>query len=401
MNARNTVHPVEIARSLQPLLAEFAAEAEENGRASEVVIEAIRKAGLFSIMFPKRAGGVGNKLITHIETVAELGKTCPGTAWAYGLLSGVTASAASLPKATKDKIFITGDELVCSVAAQTGSCTPDGEFYRVSGRWGYASGCMHADWALNGVKILNADGDIIDVGFAIIPLKTSSHVRIENTWHVAGVCGSGSNTIIAEDQLIPSELVLSFSKLRANLKDNPAALAALEARDKWPVEPLFPLGVLSPMLGAASAILDHVQNGMCQRPIIGWSYDSQSHSQVFVQQLGEAAMEIESAWLHIRRAASEIDETAQSRQLTGYEKARIQADCGYAMRILRNAGERLMDIAGPAAFANSSPLQRFWRDLNVGTRHTALNTRLSLELYGRARLEQESNLALLPNIQKE
>jgi alkylation response protein AidB-like acyl-CoA dehydrogenase len=93
-----------------------------------------------------------------------------------------------------------------------------------------------------------------------------------------------------------------------------------------------------------------------------------------------------------------LDETAQHRVLTGFDKARIQADCGYAMELLRAAGNRLMDIAGPGAFALSSPLQRIWRDLSVGTRHNALNGQLSIELYGRAITGLRSNIALLPDI---
>jgi len=80
------------------------------------------------------------------------------------------------------------------------------------------------------------------------------------------------------------------------------------------------------------------------------------------------------------------------------QSTRIQADCGYAMELLRGAGERLMDVAGPGAFALSNPLQRFWRDLNVGTRHNALNSHLSLELYGRALTGRSSNIRLIPDI---
>ena len=102
-------------------------------------------------------------------------------------------------------------------------------------------------------------------------------------------------------------------------------------------------------------------------------------------------MEIESAWLHIERAASRCDELAQERGLTGLEKAQGQADCGYAMGLLRSAAGRLLDIAGSSAFATSNPLQRFWRDINMGTRHAFLTTSLSMELYGRIMTGRESN----------
>jgi alkylation response protein AidB-like acyl-CoA dehydrogenase len=109
-------------------------------------------------------------------------------------------------------------------------------------------------------------------------------------------------------------------------------------------------------------------------------------------------MEIDGAWLHVRQAAAMLDETAQRRPISGFEKARIQADCGRAAELVRAAAERLMDIAGPAAFAVSSPLQRLWRDLALGARHNAVNARLSMELYGRALLDLDSNIDLIPDI---
>ena len=392
--------PVVAARALVPLLAKHAEEAERLRRPADPAISALREAGLLSMMFPRRAGGVGHKLITHVETVAMLARGCPGTAWAFGLLSGVTASAASMPPAIRQRVFAQGDELVCSVAAPIGTARPVEGGYIVNGRWAYASGCMHAAWALNGIRILDAAGQIVDAGFAFLPLPAGPHaevsVVVEDTWHVAGLAASGSNTVVANETFVPQPLVLRFSQLRAAAASAPAA--ALEARDRWPVEPLFPLGVLSPMLGAADALLEQVRALLPKRSTVGWKYATQADSHTLVAQFGEAALEIDSAWLHVRRAVAMIDETAQTRPLSGFEKARIQADCGFAMRRLRGAAERLMEIAGPAAFATASPLQRLWRDLSVGSRHTALNAMLGSELYGRALLGQDSNLVLLPDV---
>lgn len=389
--------PVEVARTLVPLLAQQAEQAEKDRRATDTAIEALRAAGLFQMMFPRRSGGAGHKLITQIETIATLAHGCPGTAWAFGLLTGVTASAASMSAEVQRLVFRTGSELVCSVAGQIGTAQPTEDGYIVDGAWGYASGCMHATWALNGVRILDDQGQQVDAGFAFLPLG-GPNVTVEDTWRTSGLCASGSHTVVARNAQVPEKLVLRFSQLRAAAGRAP--VSALEPRDRWPVEPLFPLGVLAPMLGAASAMLELVGSHMPKRPAIGWKYANQAESQTFVGQFGEAALEIDSAWLHIRRAVVAIDETAQTRPLDGFEKARIQADCSYAMRQLRRAGERLMEIAGPGAFALSNPLQRLWRDLSVGSRHTALNTMLSSELYGRAWLEQDSNLVLLGDIRR-
>src|SRR3546814_9950013 len=104
-------------------------------------------------------------------------------------------------------------------------------------------------------------------------------------------------------------------------------MEGLEPRDRWPMEPLFPLGVLAPMLGAASAILEGVVQSLDKRPVTGWTYANQGQSHTLVAMVGQSAMEIESAWLHVRRAVAMLDETAQQRVLTGFDKAHIQADC--------------------------------------------------------------------------
>ncbi|MDB6061259.1 MAG: hypothetical protein JWM78_1362 [Verrucomicrobiaceae bacterium] len=396
-SASSVYDPVVIARNLRPLLEQYAAETEQQRRVPQPVIEALETSGLFRMMFPRRADGPACSVITHLETIAELAKACPGTAWAFGLLSGVTGSAAGFPPAMTELLFKRGDERFCSATSLTAKAVRVAGGYRVTGSWGYGSGCMHADWALNGILVVDGTGNTVDQGLALIPLRDEA-VTINDTWNVLGVLGSGSNTIVADNVFVPDALAMLNSQMpsRAMLLQMPG----LEPRDLWPMEPRFPLGVLAPMLGAAEALLERVSAAMPKRSVVGWGYDNQADSENLVGQLGEAALEIDSAWLHIRRAAAYLDETSPQRELSGFEKARIQADSGYAMALLRRAGDRLMDIAGPSAFATTNPLQRFWRDLSFGSRHNAMNSRLSIELYGRALLGQPSNIALLPDISR-
>lgn len=406
MNAYTPIpidQPVAAAQALLPLLAEHADEAEQSGQLSAAAFDAISAAGLFQFMFPRRAGGCGHPLITHTETVAEIAKADPGSAWAFGLLSSITASVASMPPVIRDKVFVRGDELLCSVAAPTGTARQVEGGYVVNGRWSYASGCMHADYALNGVRVQDAAGNTVDQCFAVIPLKDNMATSIEMTWLMAGVCASGSNTVVAQELFVPAEFIVNpaaMKKAAAALgaADVAAMQANMEPRDRWPQEPLFPLVVLSPMLGAAQSLLEKVTADMHGRPVIGWNFASKADSAVFVQQLGQSAMEIDSAWMHVRRAISDIDVTAQQQELSGFDKARIQADCGHAMGLLRSATSRLMDIAGPGAFASANSLQRLWRDLNVGSRHTYLSCPLSEELYGRALTGLESTMANLADV---
>lgn len=388
-------NPVPVAAGLIPLLAAHADACEREGRIQPPVMAALRDAGLFHITAPRRAGGPGGTLLTHVETVAQLAQGCVGTAWAFCLLSGVTGTVLGFPAAVTDIVFRTGNELLCSASAPTAKATPVAGGFRVTGQWGYGSGCLHADWALNGVQILDQTGALAEMAMVFVDLRDPACSILDN-WRVAGMAGSGSNTIVANDLFVPEALILHTAQTPP--AEVLLAIPGLEPRDLWPMESLFPLGVLPPMLGAATAILHAVARSAGARPVVGWTYETQATSQTLSAMIGQSALEIDSAWMHIRRAVSMMDDTASQRVLTGFDKAQVQADCGFAMGLLRTAGNRLLDVAGPGAFALDNPLQRFWRDLNVGSRHNALSSHLSTELYGRALTGQPSNLRLLPDI---
>jgi alkylation response protein AidB-like acyl-CoA dehydrogenase len=119
---------------------------------------------------------------------------------------------------------------------------------------------------------------------------------------------------------------------------------------------------------------------------------------VVLEQIGEAAMEIDTAWLHVLRAADALDITAQSGPVSRSDQVRLQAAEGFAMKMIRQAAERLMDIGGASAFAMSNPLQRAWRDIALGSRHAFVNTSQSLELYGRDLAGESLQSTLFRNV---
>ena len=390
--AATAATPVERARALKPRLAEYAAQCEREGRIAEPVLAGLKAARLFLMTAAKRGGGEGASMRAYVDTFAEIGRTCPSTAWASGILSSVTSFAASLPSHQTRLLFEKGDELACIASSKTGVARPTDGGFLVTGQWAYGSGCLHADWAYCGVKILGGDGAEVGPGSAFVRLSDRQRVRIQSDWQVCGLSGSGSNSIQADNHFVPLDLVMQDSDRGASLKDTPAS--ELENRDLWPVGPLGPLTVLPGMLGAAEGLLESVTTKMNSRSVVGWRYARQSDSELLLGMLGTAAIQIDSAWMHVGRACDTVDLVAPNRTVSHLELAKVQVDCGYAMRLLREAASTLMDIGGPGAFALSNGMQRYWRDLNIGSRHNALNSALSLELYGRALTGRESNTFL-------
>lgn len=370
--------PLDLAKQLVPLLADHDPWIDDQRRLPPIIIEALRASGLPWMMMPKRRGGRGETMRTQIEVTAELARGSAGAAWAFGLACSVTALAASLPEEAAQLIFRTGRELVCGVTMPIGKARPVKGGYSVSGSWPYASGSQLADWGMGGVQVLDEEGKLRDTGYAFMPIGDHG-LWIKDTWHVAGMRGSGSNNIVAEELFVPTELVRLNSHRRL-----PAEPLSKEPRDNWSTAGAFPLGVLAPLLGAARTLLDRTVEGLGSKAVSMWDYPRQNESQSVLQQVGEAAIEIDSAWLHVYRASDILDIAAQDHPLRQDEIVRLQADCGYAMQLLRRAAERLMDIGGASAFATANPLQRAWRDIAIGSRHAALNSLQSLELYGRS-----------------
>ena len=53
---------------------------------------------------------------------------------------------------------------------------------------------------------MDETGDQIDQGLALVPM---SDLAIEDTWFVAGMRGTASNTLVASEVFVPSHLYLS------------------------------------------------------------------------------------------------------------------------------------------------------------------------------------------------
>jgi 3-hydroxy-9,10-secoandrosta-1,3,5(10)-triene-9,17-dione monooxygenase len=110
-------------------------------------------------------------------------------------------------------------------------------------------------------------------------------------------------------------------------------------------------------------------------------------------QIAETALKIDSAWFQVMRAAAEVEDTAAAgKQMDYVARARVRGVVGYAVKLIREAIDALASIGGASGFADSSPLQRMWRDASIATRHAFITTDPGLEIYGRALLGVEGNI---------
>lgn len=382
---------VAAAKSLQPLLAEHAAETERERRVADAGIEALRDAGLFRMLTPKRCGGYEIGARTWLDVVALVAESCGSTAWVLGLLTNAAWFAGMLDDHARKEIFDDDpDTRIAGVFAPSEDMRREDGGVRVSGKWFWASGSLHASWAMLGVLERDAQARVVDHWLGFVPMRELS---IENTWYASGMKGTGSNCLVAEDLFIPAHRLMSLRQAIAGTIPNTHPDETLY---RSACVPMMVLALLGPQLGLARAALQHTIAVAGRRNIPYTIYQREADSPAFQMQIAEAALQIDSAHLHAHRIADDIDahaERGQRMDLT--TRARARASAGYVGKLVTQAINTLISAYGAGAFADANPLQRIWRDANTAARHALVLPPVCEEIYGKALLGLDNNITPL------
>jgi alkylation response protein AidB-like acyl-CoA dehydrogenase len=388
MTATDTDELRERAAALRPILERNAAKGEEHRRIADESIEALVEAGLFKITVPRRFGGDEVDIRTKLEVSATVAEGDGATGWVLALINVCHWLVGLYRVQAQQDIFgADPDARVCGVLAPSVQTRREDGGLVVSGRWPWASGSLHATWGLVGVLDRDEAGAITEHALALIPM---TDLTVEDTWFVAGMKGTGSNTLVAEEVLVPDHRLLSVPKAIENEYPTEHADEPLYRSSFIPVLALILVG---PQLGLARAARDLVVAKAPRRAISYTSFERQTDSVAFQVEVARAAMMVDTAHLHAFRAADVIDAAAQRGEKLDYvTRARVRADTGYTAETARAAIDRLVSAHGASSFADSSPMQRIWRDANTAGRHAVVSPTVSLEVYGKALLGVDNDV---------
>jgi 3-hydroxy-9,10-secoandrosta-1,3,5(10)-triene-9,17-dione monooxygenase len=387
---------IERAASIRATLENNAEETDRLRHLPDANVRALQETGLCRLMMPKRLGGYETDIRTYIEVIAELGRGCGSTAWTASLLNVCAWLTSLFPERAQREVWGSNPD-----AWVAGSLAPKGDArqkdggqkdggWLVSGRWPWASGCLHAQWAACGILMKNEKGEMANLGLSLIPM---TDLIIEDTWHMAGMKGTGSNTIVAKDVFVPQHRFLPYpgafqGVYRTEFKDEALYRAAFV--------PFTILILIGSQLGVAKAALDFTIANASKRGVTHTHFAKQSESAGFQMQVAEAAMRIESAYLHAFRAADDLDrDAAASRHPDLTARARVRADAALVAKYCREAVDLLVSAHGTSSLADSNRLQRLWRDIHVASHHAITEWQVNLEIYGKALLGVEPNITPL------
>lgn len=361
---------IEAAQKIRPLLRKSLPAHDLQGRLTDEVVKAMCEAGLHNMSVPARWKGLNLSSAAMSRVAAEIAKGCPSAAWSFSITNSVAWLASQMPDRMQLAVFGNGTPLLTSPQNGAGTITATSGGYLLNGKWAYASNCHHASLAL--LQGASADGQ------PYLTVARMSDVKIQNTWKVAGMRGSGSDTIVAENVFIPQDLCC----LMQGIGSAEGYSYAKEASDYWIGFPLLRSKAAGILVGAVEGQLDMVVESS-ERPVIYSSFAKKRDSASFRFLIGEAAAKIRSARTIIDKCNNDNDVAAlAARAMTVEERMHSRVEIAAAIKLLNEASSSLMDLAGSSGFAETNLAQQYWRDFNVGSRHVIFNPYVSNEAFG-------------------
>lgn len=382
---------ISAARDLIPQLKQAGPGHDANKRISDDIARRLREAGFFRICQSVENGGYGMRPSVLWRVAREIARGDSATAWILSLAGLHPWMAGMFPVAAQDEVFAGGKDAV--VIALTGNvgrgvdAAFDGEHYRISGKWTYASGIDVADWAAVLVEVPAAEGGK-EQRLLLVP---QASFRIDHeSWNVFGMQGTGSKDVYLSDERVPVYRTLRW--LDVQRSQVPGTERNLGPMYSIPHTSLFVMSVAAPIVAVASGLLDIYIETVKKRIPAGLS-SPQTEDRFSLAELGKAASRIDMAFNQLMHDVDEMwDQAVAGREFSIEQRTRYRTNgstiCDTALAasndLVRNLGGSLLPLG---------PVERYFRDLHSMAAHFLMQANPSAELYGRALL----GLALPPN----
>lgn len=369
-----------LTERVQPLLAEIRERASDIEAARQTPTDIIQKLvdiGFYRAMAPAMYGGDESDPYDWVQTSRLLASADMSVGWVAGVTGGHTYGLAYFDKQVQDEVWATGpDTIMCTSGTPTGKVERVEGGIRLSGKFGFASGVDHAAWAMLGFVLPQSDSKPAGFYFCMVP---RSDYSIEDDWHMSGMRGTGSKSILVDDAFVPEHRWFGPGVERG--PTNPGLHKNPLFNTQFPYFMAAPF--VAVIVGGAEGALEAAISALKSRISLVTAQRTADYPPRQIR-LAEAALEISAARALMDRGLRElVDATTGGRSLSAEGNRWRRAEDAYISRMARRAVDHLLDEAGGGAQAMSKPLQRFWRDIHTGSEHPQLDVLGASHVCGR------------------
>jgi len=373
-------------RSVVPLIASRAGDAERARKPDDAVIEALKATGVFHSFVPKRFGGYEIDMGLYVDIGTAVSEACASTGWITTFYMEHNWLLGLFAPEWQEEVFTAFPYILApgSINPKSGRAVPTDGGYLLNGRWKFGTGVMHADWVL-----LSAQVDQLETGgkpVQRICMVPRDEVEVLDTWFVDGMAATGSQDIVAKDVLVPEK--------RMSLVVPPFVTAGDSATylQRIPVRPFLCMTAAIPALGAARRAVELFRRLVTERVRFG-TKGVQSESTSAQMRLARAIVDVRAADVLMRATAQRIEDHARGRtELSALDQLELALTIAHIVRDCRLVVQHVMEGSGASVHYLDHELQRIARDVQMMSAHTVFDLDLAAENFGRALLKSDEPL---------
>jgi alkylation response protein AidB-like acyl-CoA dehydrogenase len=372
---------LEAVERIAPTLRQSGPRSEELGTLAPEAVNALLNNGLFRLKLCAELGGAEADPLTEMLVLEAIAYHDFTSGWCT--MVGATSLATLgmfLDGAGLAQVFKNGRIPMTSISVfPAGRAKPEGDGYRVSGRWRFNSGIRHAEWVIGGSLIEGSESEKGGRPAAILVAFPAKDVTLYDNWGGAtGLRGTGSCDCSVDNLFVSRELTFTWDLLQPKpLRGGPSYLLppfAYVAKEHGSVA-----------IGAARRALDElITIATTTRGTFRTS--KLDERQVVHRFIGEADLKLRSAraLMHEQYGAL-YDKVIRGQLPVAADIADVRAIAVYATDIAVWVATQAFHFAGNTGLHHPHVLGRLLRDLNTAGLHQVMSD-TAYENHGKLRL---------------
>jgi indole-3-acetate monooxygenase len=363
-----TSHIIEAVRALAPQVRDAFEVMETQRSLPPDLVQAMKQAGVFRMSLPRARGGLEIDPLGQVQVGEELSRLDGSVGWcgAFGTANGFMR--AFLDPAAAEQLSIGPDTVIAGQYAPMGQAERVEGGYRVSGRWGFGSGCRYAEVMMAGCTIM-ANGSLQRLAngqpeIRLMLFPTTACTILLDTWNTTGLRGTGSHDYTVDNLFVPAGHSFSFF-------DTPRCEGPLYAFPS-----LFLVCHAGIPLGIARAAIETLVELSGHKRM--WPSDRLLREESQVQEaVAQAEAELGGARSYTFSVLGDMWETlCQAEALSPRQRALFRIVLTYVHRVAKEVVALMYDTAATSAIHRTNPLDRQMRDILTACQHRVIQAKM-------------------------
>jgi alkylation response protein AidB-like acyl-CoA dehydrogenase len=319
------------------------------------LVAQLTEGGLFRLLLPTHLGGSQLPLPKFIRCVEAIAHADGSAGWCVGQGGVFPNVADGMPAETANEIWGVNPTAVVATGTPFGSTALRvDDVYRLSGRWRFASGCLHASWLAAMAPIVNEIGKTVGFGMFLVPRDL---ISLGDGWNVRGLRGTGSREYTLDNLEVP----IARALIGNVFKDHCGVATGL------PAQLLFASAFGSVGLGIARRALDELMSLIEGKTPVFTNRKLLDDDLVHMGLAqAEATWGMSRAFLHEIAHACEFEHQKHGAP-SGKLRTHLRLAATNAMRQAGAVVDQAYELAGSDVVFEDHPIHRCFQDIHALT----------------------------------